>query len=176
MQKGFRHFIVLILIVCASASLGQEGASTNPAPSMVTPGSGISSRADARISKVLPHYLDLEGRHTLWPSLYERDAYQALLRKTPEQRSGLRLDVHWKAKKHESGNLVLKAELRGLREKQVQNLVLTQQVEPTKLFQRWTPMVLGSDKYSELGDLIAWRVTLWDGEQQIAEQKSFLWR
>ncbi len=31
--------------------------------------------ASARIAKVLPQLLDLEGRHALSPSLYDRDAY-----------------------------------------------------------------------------------------------------
>jgi hypothetical protein len=34
----------------------------------------------AKIVKVLPHYVDLEGRIALAPSLFERDAYQAVLR------------------------------------------------------------------------------------------------
>ena len=33
--------------------------------------------AASKISKVLPHLLDKQGRHTLSPSLLERDAYQA---------------------------------------------------------------------------------------------------
>ena len=45
---------------------------------------GVISTTDAarpgKISKVLPHWLDLQGRHTLSPSLLERDAYQAKLR------------------------------------------------------------------------------------------------
>ena len=50
----------------------------------------------ARVVKVLPHFLDLQGRHTLSPSLFERDAYQALLRKNPGQRSAVRFDVQCK--------------------------------------------------------------------------------
>src|SRR6266567_3807500 len=53
--------------------------------------------ASGRIIKVLPHLLDRGGRHTLSPSLYERDAYQAFLRKNPGQCSGLRFDIQWKA-------------------------------------------------------------------------------
>ena len=44
-----------------------------------------SSARVARITKVLPHLLDDKGRHTLSPSLYERDAYQAELRKNPDR-------------------------------------------------------------------------------------------
>jgi hypothetical protein len=31
------------------------------------------------------------------------------------------------------------------------------------------------DEYKKLGELVAWRVTLWDGDKLLAEQKSFLW-
>ena len=49
--------------------------------------------ASGKIIKVLPFFLDLKGRHSLHPSLYERDAYQAYLRQHPELRSGLQIDV-----------------------------------------------------------------------------------
>ena len=65
--------------------------------------------ATGRVIKVLPHFLDLKGRHSLSPSLYDRDAYQAQLRQHPEQRSALRFDVHWKAKSV-NGKLKLPAE------------------------------------------------------------------
>src|SRR5687767_7610829 len=49
--------------------------------------------AAASLKKVLPHYVDNQGRHMLAPSLYERDAYQAHLRRNPELRAGLQFDV-----------------------------------------------------------------------------------
>ena len=55
-----------------------------------------ATAAEGRIVKVLPHYLDAKGRHTLAPSLYERDAYQAHLRKNPDLCKALRFDIHWK--------------------------------------------------------------------------------
>ena len=54
--------------------------------------------ATGRVIKVLPHFLDLQGRAALSPSLYDRDAYQAVLRDHPEKRSGLRFDMQWKTK------------------------------------------------------------------------------
>src|SRR5206468_2182976 len=69
--------------------------------------------ATGRIIKVLPHLLDREGRHTLSPSLYERDAYQAFLRKNPERCAGLRFDVHWKANRAAGPRLLLRVEIRG---------------------------------------------------------------
>jgi hypothetical protein len=34
--------------------------------------------------------------------------------------------------------------------------------------------VSGAD-FERLGSIVAWRITIWDGEQQLAEEKSFLW-
>src|SRR5437867_11725609 len=67
-----------------------------------------------RVMKVLPHFLDLKGRHALSPSLYDRDAYQAYLREHPEQRSAIRFDVQWKLKSAAYSPLKLRLELRGI--------------------------------------------------------------
>ena len=63
-----------------------------------------------KISKVLPHWLDLQGRHTLSPSLLERDAYQAKLRADRSLCSGIRFEVKWA--KNTSDNVKLQLELR----------------------------------------------------------------
>src|SRR5262245_7382197 len=68
--------------------------------------------APARIIKVLPQFLDLEGRHALSPSLYDRDAYQAELRAHPEKVSGLRFAVQWNTGM--DSTLKLRIELRGI--------------------------------------------------------------
>ena len=67
--------------------------------------------SSGKVLKVLPHYLDLQGRHAVSPSLYERDAYQADLRRHPERISGLRFDIHWQASHATSAPLRLRAEL-----------------------------------------------------------------
>src|SRR5438876_12384074 len=57
-----------------------------------------ATSATGRVIKVLPEFLDLQGRSSLAPSLYERDAYQAVLREHPERRAGIRFYVQWKTK------------------------------------------------------------------------------
>ena len=54
--------------------------------------------ATGRVIKVLPQYLDLKGRNSLTPSLYERDTYQTNLRDHTNLCSGMRFNVQWKAK------------------------------------------------------------------------------
>ncbi|MBI2946555.1 MAG: hypothetical protein HYY23_02850 [Verrucomicrobia bacterium] len=131
--------------------------------------------ADAKIIKVLPHYLDLEGRHARSPSLYERDAYQESLRKSPEQRSALRFDIQWKAKGTLAGNLRLRMELRTSKNFLLKPLVLEQAVQKRRWFSSWSALQVSGEEFKQMGELLAWRATLWDGEKMLAEQRSFLW-
>ena len=132
-----------------------------------------AAAASARIIKVLPHLLDRNGKHTLAPSLYERDAYQAFLRLHPEQRSGLRFDVQWKAPV--LGKFSVRLELRGRQGKESTTAVLASDPRQGGLFSRWSALRLDGEDYRKFGELTAWRATLWDGDQQVSEQKSFLW-
>src|SRR5437660_7686907 len=127
----------------------------------------------ARLVKVLPHLLDRAGRHTLSPGLYERDAYQVFLRKNPDQCSGLRFDVQWKAKRVDWARLKLRVEIRG--SKEATPFVLEHPVERNHWYNRWSSLTLGSESYRTAGEVIAWRATLWEGDKLLAEQKSFLW-
>ena len=54
-------------------------------------------------------------------------------------------------------------------------MVLVQGVERRRWYQRWTPLTLDGDSYRKLGEVVAWRASLWDGETLLADQKSFLW-
>src|SRR5258706_6833202 len=83
--------------------------------------------AEARIVKVLPHFLDQAGRHSLHPSLFERDGYQGHLRTHPELCSGMRFDVQWKA--HKLQNARLKLEIRGARTPARQVETFTHQIK-----------------------------------------------
>jgi hypothetical protein len=132
--------------------------------------------ATARINKVLPHYVDLQGRHTLSPSLFDRDAYQAVLRDHPEQRSAIRFDVDWKSKDKPSEPLKIRVEIRGVAtEKAPVQVTLEKNLEPTGWLGRWTSLTVKGEDYRKLGEVTAWRVTLWEGNRLLSEQKSFLW-
>ena len=126
-----------------------------------------------KILKVLPRYLDHKGRHTVSPSLYERDAYQAWLRKNPDARSGLRFDVQWKARGLKE--VKLRVELQGAAGKQPTKTVVQKAVMFRVGLSHWSDLAITGDDYKQFGELIAWRVTAWDGDKLVAEQKSFLW-
>ena len=137
-------------------------------------GSGLNlSAATGKIIKVLPHFLDQKGKHTLSPSLYERDAYQNLLRKNPELISALRFDINWKAS-GANGELLLKVEVRGGKagSKKVE---LQQKLETASAFSKWTGVKLEKEGFQNIGGVSAWRATLWNGGTLLAETKSFLW-
>ena len=129
--------------------------------------------ASERIIKVLPQLLDLKGRDSLSPSLYERDAYQVILRNRPEQCSGLCFKIQWTGPRAKA--LVLRVEIRGGKEGATQTEMLEMTVEKKGYFSNWSSLVLRDEAFKKFGSLVAWRATLWDGKEQVAEQKSFLW-
>jgi hypothetical protein len=131
-----------------------------------------ASAESAKVIKVLPHFLDLKGRHTVNPSLFDRDAYQQELRVTPTNRSALRFDIQWKARGYD--DLTLRIDLKGMKGKEPSSTNLQQRV--TKgMFSQWTGLTLAGEGYENFGDLISWRALLLDGTNVVAEQKSFLW-
>jgi len=137
-------------------------------------GLSFSSPASSpKIIKALPHYLDREGRHSVSPSLYDRDAYQAFLRRSPQERSGLRFDIQWKA--NNPAPLKLRVEMRGVHHKEPTTALLEEPVRKTSFFSKWTSLKLTGEDYKKFGELVAWRATLWDGDKLLGEEKSFLW-
>ena len=138
---------------------------------------------EARIIKVLPSLLDAEGRASLHPSLYERDAYQALLRKESGKVAGLRFDILWKARPA-SGNgpvrpLVLKLELRGSSQgvaaRGGNTLVVERPIAGSQVGRRWSQVVLGPEEFRRVGEVSAWRATLLEDQRVVASTQSFLW-
>ena len=129
--------------------------------------------AEAKIVKVLPHYVDEQGRHALSPSLYDRDAYQAFLRRNPQHQSALRFDVQWKAKASKQPGLKLWAEVRG--SNSITPVQIEMPVNTTRRGARWSALKLEGNDFRALGKPVAWRVSLRDGDQIVTEQKSFLW-
>jgi hypothetical protein len=129
--------------------------------------------ADARIVKVLPHFLDAAGRISLHPSLFERDGYQAHLKTHPELCSGMRFDVQWKAHKIQNGRL--KLEVRGAKTPARQIQSFERELPGGGMFSRWTGVTVSGEEFKRMGSVIAWRLTIWDGDRQLTEEKSFLW-
>lgn len=135
-----------------------------------------ASAATGRVIKVLPQFLDLQGRHAISPSLYDRDAYQFYLRFHTNEVSGMRFAVQWKASEAAASQLKLRVEIRGVTHGDVPpTVVLEKKVKPGGWFGYWDYLLLTGEEYKKIGEVTAWRTTLWDGEKMLGEQKSFLW-
>ena len=132
--------------------------------------------AESKISKVLPHLLDKQGRHTLSSSLLERDAYQSHLREKPDFCSAIRFDIKWTKGKHKSKNeslLKIKVELQT--SDSIKPIVLTKII---KLNRKggWDALNLDGERYKAAGKIIGWRVLFFEDDKTIAERRSFLWQ
>jgi hypothetical protein len=133
--------------------------------------------ATSSLLKVLPEFLDLKGRNSLSPSLYERDVYQVMLRDHPERRSGIRFYIEWKSKKPVWEPLLARVELRGIAEGKAPRQFFLERAVPNPggALSHWTDITLGGEDYKNFGSVTAWRVTLWEGQTLIGQQQSFLW-
>ncbi|NGO38003.1 hypothetical protein G4L39_01140 [Limisphaera ngatamarikiensis] len=130
----------------------------------------------AQVLKVLPQYLDREGRAARSPSLFDRDAYQAQLRRHPELRESMRFQILWRRPPNVTGNLKLRIELRGVARDGIPHEQTLEQPLTTKRTGRhWTSIRLAPDTFRALGDVVAWRVTLWSDDTLVGQQQSFLW-
>lgn len=137
--------------------------------------SSLAKADSARIKKVLPHLLDQQGRHLTAPSLFARDTYQAELRLHPDKVSAIRFDTQWKASSYRGREVRMKLEVRGSKMPPRTTETFEGESKKAGAFSRWTHAKISAEDYQRIGSIIAWRVTLWAGDTQIAEQKSFLW-
>ena len=135
----------------------------------------ISSAPAGRVVKVLPLLLDLKGHDAISPSLFDRDAYQAWLRGHTNEISAIRFDVLWKASRTGGAKLQIFAELRGAGADGTPHRTVLEKEVTAGFFRSWSSLTLDSSALQNFGSLVAWRVTLWDGDRMLAEQKSFLW-
>ena len=135
----------------------------------------VVQAGEGKVVKVLPQLLDEHGRQTLSPSLYERDAYQFTLHKNPKLRAGARLVVQWKAKKVDWAKLRLRAEIRCLLGDDLHTVTMEEPAVKNGHFSSWSEFRIEGADYKTFGQIVAWRVTLFEGDHQINQLESFLW-
>ena len=127
-----------------------------------------------RIIKTLPLLLDTKGQNAVSPSLFDRDAYQAYLREHTNEVSAIRFDILWQAKPV-ADHWKLRLELRGVAvDGTPRQQTLETAIHPPA-FRHWDSLTLGGTNYHNFGQVVAWRSTLWQGDVQVSEQKSYLW-
>jgi hypothetical protein len=135
----------------------------------------VVQAGEGSVLKVLSQLLDEHGRHALSPSLYERDAYQFHLRRMPKLRGGARLAVQWKAKNVDWPKLKLRAEMRCLLGDNLHTVTMEQPAGKNGHFSRWSEFRIEGADYKNFGQIVAWRVTLLEGDHQLGALESFLW-
>jgi hypothetical protein len=135
--------------------------------------SGCVGVSEEGIVKVLPHYLDDEGRHSDGPSLLHRDVYQKKLRDEPELINALRFDIKWRGGGLDAEMAKLRVEVRSSTAG-VPPQVFEQQIKPDGRA-NWTGVLVSAEEYRKIGKMESWRATLLVGDKVLAEQKSFLW-
>ena len=165
-----RWFLMIAVLFGSLAATGAAEAVVGASRTAAAPAAPMG-----RVVKVLPLFLDLKGHDAISPSLFDRDAYQARLRLHTNEVSAIRFDVLWKASNLKGAKLKLRAELRGVGERGLPRQTVLETVVTPGFFRSWTSLTLGGDDLKNFGSLVAWRVTLWNGDQMLGDQKSFLW-
>ena len=132
--------------------------------------SAIQPQSGPNIVKVLPHYLDASGNHSDGPTLLHRDVYQDKLRKNPDLVRAVRYDVNWRG----TGEVKVRLELRSTKAG-VETMIIERVETASGRSSHWTPILIDAATYKTFGQPESWRVSLWQGETQVGEQKSFLW-
>lgn len=142
--------------------------------------------AKERIVKVLPFLLDRDGLHTRTPNLYDRDAYQLHLRRNPPLQSGMMFAMQIKARPTAERQIRVRLELRGVAKGNFPRQLIVDSYLPLRGGgSRWVYLTLKESEREFLGDVTAWRATLWEETDSreavpeqlllLAEQTSFLW-
>lgn len=125
--------------------------------------------------KALPHYLDAQGRHTLSPDLFQRDAYQEYLRVNPDAVSTLRYDARWGRFATRQGPDQIRLELRGTRDGLPTESNVLVAVDEVRRGGGWVSIALAPEEYAALGRVVAWRMIALEDGQEVARARSFLW-
>jgi hypothetical protein len=137
--------------------------------------STASWAADGKLLKVLPLLLDKKGRHALSPSLFERDAYQAQLRKHIDLVSGVRFDIQWKVKGAAPGDLTLRLEVRASKQPGAKPVLREVPLKQSWSGWGWSSIEFKDQEFADLGEILAWHASILESGQTLGEISSFLW-
>ena len=132
--------------------------------------SALQPQSGTNIVKVLPHYLDASGNHSDGPTLLHRDVYQDKLRKNSDLVRAVRYDVNWQG----TGTVTVRLEIRSTKTG-VETMIIERVETASDRRKHWTPILIDAATYKTFGQPESWRISLWRGETQVGEQKSFLW-
>ena len=132
--------------------------------------SALQPQSGTNIVKVLPHYLDASGNHSDGPTLLHRDVYQDKLRKNSDLVRAVRYDVNWQG----TGTVTVRLEIRSTKAG-AETMIIERVETASGRRKHWTTILIDAATYKTFGQPESWRISLWQGETQVGEQKSFLW-
>jgi len=129
------------------------------------------------ILKVNHELIDEQGNtHSEIADLVNRARYQNELRGSGLYK-GIRFIVHWKIPSTELRNLTVKVEARGLDAGSGREVteVMTKNYMEIPSFSGWATLDLNNEVFKKFGKLMAWRVSLWRGNEMKTSRHSFTW-
>ena len=126
-----------------------------------------------KVNRVL---LDEKGYETdVVGNLKEEADYQFLLRHEPTKQQGVRFHIKWKAPRH-ARSLRLQVEIRGLNaQNQTTSDVESLSLEENEGWAGWSTLEVTEKKFKKLGQITAWKITLFSGGQAKAVLPSANW-
>lgn len=128
------------------------------------------------VLKVNHEFIDSSGYTKEEPGdLINRARYQSMIRNTDKVR-GIRFFIHWKAPNNDGRRLAVKLEARGYDAGSERNSmeVITRRIEDVDS-SGWISVDIDADRYKQFGKLMAWKVSLWSGNELKSSRYSFTW-
>jgi hypothetical protein len=85
----------------------------------------------------------------------------------------MRFDVQWKS--HDLKKATVRLEVRGAKTPPRRDELFEREVKAGGFFRRWSSLRVEGKDFERVGKIMAWRVSIWEDGQLLAEEKSFLW-
>ena len=138
----------------------------------------VSSEKGYKVIKVNHEWIDSEGHtHAEIADFPAKAKYQKTLDDTGKH-SGIRFHIHWTTPSARLPHFAVKLEVQGYDAKTqretLETLLATYPKNP-RFKSGWSRLDIKRDTLERLGDLMAWKVTLFQNGQFVAERKSFTW-
>jgi len=81
----------------------------------------------------------------------------------------------WSTSHADRDGLKVRLELRGVGPDGLPRQTTLEQAGQPHFFRHWTSLTLGGEDLKRFGSVVAWRASLWSGDQRLAQEESFLW-
>ena len=134
------------------------------------------SRGGYAVLKVNRNLLDNLGYETFAVGDLKKEAdYQYMLRHSPLKQKGVRFHIKWKAPRR-SGAIRLVLDVQGLNAANLTTRdTVTQNYPDMDGWAEWSTIDITGKQFKQIGEIMAWRVTICSGDRVMAELPSANW-